>query len=55
MGPSIFAGVVIMVMLMPVNTIVGAILRRFQIKVMAKKDTRIKMINEVLNGIKVSK
>ena len=53
MGPSIFAGVAVMILLIPVNSIVASINKRLQIKQMSFKDSRVKLINEVLNGIKV--
>lgn len=53
MGPSIFAGVAVMIILLPVNALVTSFIRRFLVRVMAKKDSRTKMINEILNGIKV--
>ena len=93
MGPSVFAGVGVMVLLIPVNAIVAAISKRlqvslwvwlcdfsrgfgcilvcvhcvhvmyselllcynFQIQQMQQKDRRIRLMNEVLNGIKVIK
>ena len=53
MGPSIFAGLAIMILMMPVNAVVSAIMRRLHTKMMSKKDKRMKVINEILNGIKV--
>ena len=53
MGPSIFAGVAVMILMIPVNSIVAAINRRLQVRQMSLKDSRVKLINEVLNGIKV--
>ena len=55
MGPSVFAGVAVMVLLIPVNAGMAAISRRFQVRQMKHKDARIKTMNEVLNGIKVIK
>ena len=55
LGASVFAGVGVMILLLPLNGIFGTIQRKFQIKQMAHKDERIKMMNEVLNGIKVIK
>ena len=53
MGPSIFAGLAVMILLMPVNAVVSIFMRRFHAKMMSKKDKRMKIINEILNGIKV--
>lgn len=54
MGPSIFAGFGIMLLLIPLNGVMATIMKKFQVKLMRKKDARIKIVNEVLNGIKVS-
>ena len=53
MGPSIFAGFGVTVLLIPVNAIIATSIKRLQMKLMTKKDIRIKLVNEVLNGIKV--
>lgn len=53
MGPSIFAGFAVMVIMLPVNAFLGAQARKLQVKQMKEKDSRIKLVNEVLNGIKV--
>ena len=53
MGPSIFAGFAIMVLMIPINAVIAAYSRKLQVRQMAFKDSRIKLINEVLNGIKV--
>ena len=53
MGPSIFAGFAVMVIMIPVNGVLASQARKFQVRQMSEKDTRIKLVNEVLNGIKV--
>jgi multidrug resistance-associated protein (MRP) len=55
MGPSVFAGLAVMVLLLPANAVIAFISRKFQIRQMRFKDSRIKMMNEILNGIKVIK
>jgi ABC-type multidrug transport system fused ATPase/permease subunit len=55
MGPSIFAGFIVMILLIPLNALMAFISQKFQVKQMIKKDARIKLVNEVLNGIKVIK
>lgn len=55
MGPSIFAGMAVMVFMIPLNAVVATMQKRLQIEQMRKKDERIKVMNEVLNGIKVIK
>ena len=53
MGLSILAGFGVMVLLIPINAGLAACNNRLQVKQMLFKDSRIKLINEVLNGIKV--
>lgn len=55
MGPSIFAGFVVMVLLIPLNAIIAILARQLQVTQMMQKDSRIKLMNEVLNGIRVIK
>ena len=53
LGASVFAGVGTMVLLIPVNTFVTKQVQKLQVKQMKFKDQRVKLINEVLSGIKV--
>ena len=53
MRPSIFAGFAVMILMIPVNAAIATWSRRLQVKQMAFKDSRIKLVNELLNGIKV--
>lgn len=53
MGPSIFAGFALMVIMIPLSGVLAGFSRKLQAKMMGNKDSRIKMVNEVLNGIKV--
>ncbi|EDO36474.1 predicted protein [Nematostella vectensis] len=55
MGWSIVAGVVVMVLLIPFNLVVTRFSRKLQLKQMANKDSRIRIMNEILNGMKVLK
>ncbi|KAG2460889.1 ATP-binding cassette sub-family C member 3 isoform X3 [Polypterus senegalus] len=55
LGPSVFAGVAVMVLLIPFNAAIAMKTRAFQVEQMQYKDARIKLMNEVLNGIKVLK
>lgn len=52
-GVSLFAGFAFMVVMMPLNGFVAAKQRKIQIAQMKLKDKRIKIMNEVLSGIKV--
>ena len=53
MGPSIFAGFAVMILMIPLNSSLASWMQKLQVKQMAHKDSRIKLVNEVLNGIKV--
>lgn len=55
LGPAMFTGLLIMVLLIPINGVVANITKKLQIKQMTRKDDRVKMMNEILNGIKVLK
>ncbi|ESO12440.1 hypothetical protein HELRODRAFT_105347 [Helobdella robusta] len=55
LGVSVFAGVIVMVVLIPFNMYIAKKSRMFQTQQMALKDTRVKMMAEILNGIKVLK
>ncbi|XP_068685996.1 multidrug resistance-associated protein 1-like [Montipora foliosa] len=55
MGWPIYAGLGVMVIFTPLNILITRSINKYQVKQMTEKDDRIKMINEVLNGIKVLK
>ncbi|XP_076209731.1 ATP-binding cassette sub-family C member 3 isoform X1 [Aptenodytes patagonicus] len=55
LGPSVLAGVAVMVLLIPFNSAIAMKTRRFQVEQMRYKDSRIKLMNEILGGIKVLK
>ncbi|XP_026732665.1 multidrug resistance-associated protein 1-like isoform X2 [Trichoplusia ni] len=55
LGPSVLAGVAVIVILMPMNGLMAKYQQSLQTKLMAYKDERVKLMNEVLNGIKVLK
>ncbi|XP_037664364.1 canalicular multispecific organic anion transporter 2 isoform X2 [Choloepus didactylus] len=55
LGPSILAGVALMVLLIPLNGAVAMKMRAFQVEQMKLKDSRIKLMSEILGGIKVLK
>lgn len=52
-GASLFAGFAIMILMMPLNGFVAVKQRNLQVQQMKLKDDRIKIMNEVLSGIKV--
>uniref|UniRef100_A0A669C4E3 Canalicular multispecific organic anion transporter 2 n=1 Tax=Oreochromis niloticus TaxID=8128 RepID=A0A669C4E3_ORENI len=55
LGPSVFAGVAVMILLIPFNAFIAMKTRAYQVEQMQHKDARIKLMNEILNGIKVLK
>ncbi|XP_063479793.1 multidrug resistance-associated protein 1 isoform X10 [Symphalangus syndactylus] len=55
LGPSVFAGVAVMVLMVPVNAVMAMKTKTYQVAHMKSKDNRIKLMNEILNGIKVLK
>uniref|UniRef100_A0A8C4Q402 ABC-type glutathione-S-conjugate transporter n=1 Tax=Eptatretus burgeri TaxID=7764 RepID=A0A8C4Q402_EPTBU len=55
LGPAVLAGLGVMVLLIPINALLANKSRGFQVKNMKIKDERIKMMNEILNGIKILK
>ncbi|KAJ8246363.1 hypothetical protein GJAV_G00266900 [Gymnothorax javanicus] len=55
LGPSVLAGVAVMILLIPLNAAIAMKTRAFQVEQMQYKDARIKLMNEILNGIKVLK
>ncbi|XP_061455661.1 multidrug resistance-associated protein 1-like isoform X1 [Rhineura floridana] len=55
LGPSVLAGVAVMLLLVPVNAVLAMKTKTYQVAHMNCKDNRIKLMNEILNGIKVLK
>ena len=55
LGPSVLAGVGIMILLIPINIFIANRVKGFQIRQMKNKDERVKLMNEILSGIKVLK
>ncbi|XP_021060825.1 canalicular multispecific organic anion transporter 1 [Mus pahari] len=55
LGPSILAGVGLMVLLIPVNGVLATKIRKIQVQNMKNKDKRLKIMSEILSGIKILK
>ena len=55
LGASVLSGFLVMVLLIPINGAIAAKSRQFQVQQMKQKDIRVKSMNEILQGIKVSK
>jgi len=54
-GYSVISGVIVMLLLLPINFVITMQTRKYQLKQMAIKDERVKCVNEILNGMKVIK
>ncbi|KAM9848054.1 ATP-binding cassette sub-family C member 2 [Aulostomus maculatus] len=55
LGPSVLAGLAVMVLMVPINGLLATKARKFQVENMKFKDKRLKIMNEILNGIKILK
>ncbi|XP_069939625.1 multidrug resistance-associated protein 1 isoform X2 [Cherax quadricarinatus] len=55
LGPSVLAGLAVMIVLIPVNGVIANKTKQLQLSQMKNKDHRVKLMNEILNGIKVLK
>lgn len=53
LGPSVLAGLAVMIILIPVNSVIANKVKTLQIRQMKNKDERVKLMNEILSGIKV--
>ena len=52
LGPSMFAGVVIMILMIPLNGLIASIMKTLQKRQMKNKDARTRLMTEILNHIK---
>ncbi|KAK3523187.1 hypothetical protein QTP86_021720 [Hemibagrus guttatus] len=55
LGPSVLAGLLVMLLMVPINGLLATKSRTFQMENMKYKDKRMKMMTEILNGIKILK
>ncbi|XP_069756348.1 ATP-binding cassette sub-family C member 2 isoform X2 [Narcine bancroftii] len=55
LGPSVLAGFGLMILLIPINGVLASKSRALQVKNMKHKDRRMKLMNDILSGIKVMK
>lgn len=55
LGPAVLAGLGVMILLIPVNIAIATKIKKLQFEQMRYKDLRIRILNEVLNGMKVLK
>ena len=49
-----FAGLGVMIILLPLNGFITMKIGKYQKEQMEQKDSRLKLMNEILNGIKVN-
>uniref|UniRef100_A0A8C7C742 Canalicular multispecific organic anion transporter 1 n=1 Tax=Oncorhynchus kisutch TaxID=8019 RepID=A0A8C7C742_ONCKI len=55
LGPAVLAGLAVMVLMVPINGLLANMSKNVQIENMRYKDKRMKIVNEMLNGIKILK
>ncbi|NWS71615.1 MRP2 protein, partial [Crotophaga sulcirostris] len=55
LGPSVLAGLAVMVLIIPINAFLVAKAKTIQVRNMKNKDERMKIMSEILNGIKILK
>ncbi|XP_042235553.1 multidrug resistance-associated protein 1-like isoform X2 [Homarus americanus] len=55
LGPSVLAGLVVLILLVPINSVIANKIKMLQGSHMKFKDKRIKLLNEIISGIKVLK
>lgn len=51
-GVSMFAGITVMILMIPLNGMIAQMMKRLQITQMANKDSRSRLMTEILNNIK---
>ncbi|XP_071604685.1 ATP-binding cassette sub-family C member 2 [Heliangelus exortis] len=55
LGPSVLAGIALLVLLIPINAFLVAKGKNIQVRNMKNKDERMKIMSEILSGIKILK
>ncbi|XP_064636350.1 multidrug resistance-associated protein 1-like [Lineus longissimus] len=55
LGPAVLAGLGVLILMVPINAVIAGKIKKYQTSQMKHKDTRLKVMNEILNGIKVLK
>ncbi|XP_021950748.1 multidrug resistance-associated protein 1 [Folsomia candida] len=55
LGPAVFAGLAVMILLIPLNGFIATKIRAVQMEQMKMKDNRVKLMSELLSGMKVLK
>lgn len=52
---TIFLGLAVMILMGPLNAIVAKKMKKYQLEQMKNKDQRIRIMDEILNGMKILK
>uniref|UniRef100_A0A3P9LP00 ATP-binding cassette, sub-family C (CFTR/MRP), member 2 n=1 Tax=Oryzias latipes TaxID=8090 RepID=A0A3P9LP00_ORYLA len=55
LGPSVLAGLLVMLLMVPINGLLATKAKKYQLENMKFKDKRLKIMNEILNGVKILK
>ena len=55
LGPSVLAGLAVLLAMMPLNAWISALQRRYALLAMKKKDRRLRLLGELLSGVKAVK
>ncbi|KAM7127618.1 multidrug resistance-associated protein 1-like isoform 4-T4 [Ciconia maguari] len=55
LGPSVLAGVAVLLLVIPINALVAAKVKRLKKRQMRYSDQRVKLLSEMLHGIKILK
>ena len=55
LGPSSLAGLAVMILMAPLNAVIAASMKKLQMSQMRNKDRRTKLMDEILNGMKILK
>ncbi|XP_070581498.1 multidrug resistance-associated protein 1-like [Ptychodera flava] len=55
LGPSVLAGLAVLLLMIPINGVIAKKTKGMEKQKMEHKDSRIKLMNEILNGIKILK
>nr|XP_023403921.1 multidrug resistance-associated protein 1-like isoform X2 [Loxodonta africana] len=55
LGPAVLAGVAVLVFVIPINALVATRVKKLKKSQMKNKDKQIKLLNEILHGIKILK
>lgn len=52
LGPSMFAGVAVMILMIPINGVIARMMKKLQVTQMHNKDSRTRLMTEILNNMK---